>query len=162
TVGLGASLLGVTGVLAAATAADARTRYAAPLVVLPTGPGLPAAALDRVARTPGVATEVSIVDTDVYAVAHRALRAQHALGLAGGALAYTLRSVVNTVAMAAGTRLAEYGRLRLAGAWRRQVLAMVAWEATGVTAAGVALGGTVAAVTVGGAWLSLRAPADAF
>jgi len=82
--------------------------------------------------------------------------------LAGVALAYTLLSVVNTVAMAAGTRLAEYGRLRLAGAWRRQVLAMVAWEATGVTAAGVALGGTVAAVTVGGAWLSLRAPADAF
>jgi putative ABC transport system permease protein len=76
--------------------------------------------------------------------------------LAGVALAYTLLAVVNTVLMAAGSRTGEFGRLRLAGAWRRQVLAMVGWEATGVTAVGVGLGALVTAVTVVGAWLALH------
>jgi putative ABC transport system permease protein len=301
TVGIGASLLGVTGVLVAASAADARGRYSAPLVVLPTGgAGLGRPALDRVAGTPGVAVTVAMIQTTVHVVAHRAVRATTATGidgaqagrvlrlgrvdgdpaalrgesiavgrgqaadlgwrlgdvvpvvladgqparlrvvalfdgsplaggillpaelardhdprpepdaalvaltagadpravsdalrpalaaqgavplqttawlarsadaqragmrlgagiLAGVALAYTLLAVVNTVVMAAGSRTGEFGRLRLAGVWRRQVLAMVSWEATGVTAVGVGLGAVVTAVTVVGAWLALRA-----
>lgn len=300
TVGVGASLLGVTGVLVAASTADARARYTAPLVVLPTGgAGLSQPALDSVAGAPGVAATVPLIQTTVQVVAHRAVRATGATGidgaraadvlrlgridgdpaslhgdavavprgqaaslgwrlgdrvpavladgqavrlkvvalfdgsqlgggillpaelardhdprpepdaalvavapgadpravagelrpaltaqgatslpssawlarsadaqragmrlgaeiLAGVALAYTLLAVVNTVLMAAGSRTGEFGRLRLAGAWRRQVLAMVGWEATGVTAVGVGLGALVTAVTVVGAWLALR------
>lgn len=301
TVGVGASLLGVTGVLVAASAADARDRYSAPLVVLPTGgAGLSQPALVRVAGVPGVAATVPLIQTTVHVVAHRAVRSTTATGvdgtrthdvlrlgrvdgdpgnlrgdavavargqaaslgwrlgdqvpvvladgqavrlrvvalfdgsqlgggillpaevarahdprpepdaalvtvtpgadprtvagdlrqalaaqgatalptsawlarsadaqragmrlgaeiLAGVALAYTLLAVVNTVLMAAGSRTGEFGRLRLAGAWRRQVLAMVSWEATGVTAVGVGLGALVTTVTVVGAWLALRA-----
>lgn len=301
TVGVGASLLGVTGVLVAASAADARDRYSAPLVVLPTGgAGLSRPALDIVASTPGVAAAIPLIQTTVHVAQHRAVRATTATGidgaragevlrlgrvdgdpgglrgdavavargqaaslgwrlgdrvhvvladgqaaqlrvvalfdgsqlgggvllpaelarqhdprpepdtalvalapgadpyaieselrpalaaqgatplatsawlarsadtqragmrlgaeiLAGVALAYTLLAIVNTVLMAAGSRTGEFGRLRLAGAWRRQVLAMVSWEATGVTAVGVGLGSAVTAITVVGAWLALRA-----
>jgi hypothetical protein len=73
-------------------------------------------------------------------------RAALALLLPGIIVAYPAGAVVNTVLIAAD-RAREFAVLRLVGATRRQVLAMMRWETLIVVAAGAPLG-----------WLAMAVP----
>ena len=81
----------------------------------------------------------------------------------GIALLYTGISLANTMVMATSDRVRELAVLRLAGATRWQVLAMVAGEALMVVAVGGVLGLLVAGLNLAGLWgalglLSVRSP----
>jgi putative ABC transport system permease protein len=69
--------------------------------------------------------------------------------------AFTALALANTQVMATLARADEFATLRLAGATRRNVLALVTWESVLVGAAGTLLGGAVAAVTLAGSSLAL-------
>lgn len=62
----------------------------------------------------------------------------------GLVLAFTAIAVVNTLAMSTAERLREFGRLRLAGATRRQVMRMLRFEALTVLLLATALGTGIA------------------
>ncbi|GAA4239549.1 FtsX-like permease family protein [Actinomadura meridiana] len=68
---------------------------------------------------------------------------------------YAVISLINTQALATAERRREFGLLRLVGATRGQILRMMAVEATLVAAAGIALGGLIAALTLVPAGLSV-------
>ncbi|MEW2559193.1 ABC transporter permease [Streptomyces griseorubiginosus] len=81
----------------------------------------------------------------------------------GIALLYTGISLANTMVMATSDRVRDLAVLRLAGATRWQVLAMVAGEALMVVAVGGVLGLLVAGLNLAGLWsalglLSVRSP----
>ncbi|GAA4573237.1 ABC transporter permease [Planotetraspora kaengkrachanensis] len=77
------------------------------------------------------------------------------LAVLGIILAYTAIALVNTLLMAASDHAAERGALRLLGATRAQVVRYVIGEALLVVTIGVILAGGVAAVSLGGLWVSL-------
>ncbi|TDC84789.1 FtsX-like permease family protein [Actinomadura sp. 7K507] len=68
---------------------------------------------------------------------------------------YAVISLVNTQALATAERRREFGLMRLVGATRRQILRMMAVEASLVAAAGIALGLLIAAFTLIPAGLSV-------
>jgi putative ABC transport system permease protein len=72
------------------------------------------------------------------------------LAVLGLALLYSSVAIGNTAAMGVGSRRREFGTLRLAGATRGQILAMVGWETWLATAIGIVLAGGAAAVTLAG------------
>ncbi|QKW34218.1 ABC transporter permease [Actinomadura sp. NAK00032] len=61
---------------------------------------------------------------------------------------YAVISLINTQALATAERRREFGLMRLVGATRRQILRMMAVEATLVAAAGITLGLLIAALTL--------------
>ena len=69
--------------------------------------------------------------------------------------AFTALALANTQVMATLARSEEFATLRLAGATRRDVLALTAWESALVAACGLLLGGAVAAVALAGSSLAL-------
>jgi putative ABC transport system permease protein len=71
--------------------------------------------------------------------------------LLGLALVYTVIAIANTLVMATRDRAGEFATVRLAGATRRQVLAVVAAEAALVTVIGATLAATVTGITAWGA-----------
>ncbi|TDD62777.1 ABC transporter permease [Actinomadura darangshiensis] len=68
---------------------------------------------------------------------------------------YAVISLINTQALATAERRREFGLMRLVGATRRQILRMMAVEATLVAAAGITLGLLIAALTLIPAGLSV-------
>ncbi len=86
----------------------------------------------------------------------------------GLVLAFTTIAAVNTLAMSTADRAGEFALLRLVGATRRQVLAMLRFEALAVAATALALGTAICLATLssfsagmaGGAGVSI-APAPA-
>jgi putative ABC transport system permease protein len=87
----------------------------------------------------------------------------------GLVLAFTTIAAVNTLAMSTADRAGEFGLLRLVGATRRQVLAMLRLEALAVAATALALGTAICLATLtafsagmaGGAGVSVDAAACA-
>ncbi|OHV56961.1 hypothetical protein BCD48_00770 [Pseudofrankia sp. BMG5.36] len=73
----------------------------------------------------------------------------------GMALVYTAIAIANTLVMATRDRAREFATVRLAGATRRQVLAVVGAEAVLVTGIGAALAAAVTAITAWGAQYGL-------
>ncbi|MEU8802669.1 FtsX-like permease family protein [Spirillospora sp. NPDC048819] len=68
---------------------------------------------------------------------------------------YAIISLINTQALATAERRREFGLMRLVGATRRQILRMMAVEASLVAAAGITLGLLIAALTLIPAGLSV-------
>lgn len=130
-----------------------------------------AAAVDRVdvrlppGTGPAVLRATGGTVTSVGAWAAPRTGPQTRLGLLvvlGIALLYTAISLANTLVMATSVRGAELRSLRLTGATRPQVLAVVAGEALLAVGVGAVLGAAVAAVNLAGlgaALASLSAPA---
>jgi putative ABC transport system permease protein len=77
------------------------------------------------------------------------------LAVLGLALLYSSVAIGNTAAMGIGSRRAEFGALRLSGATRRQVLAMVGLETWLATVIGLILAGCATAVTLTGVRIGL-------
>ncbi|MGW2178522.1 ABC transporter permease [Streptomyces sp. NPDC001732] len=100
------------------------------------------------------------------AATHPRTSAQTRFGLAvvlGIALVYTVLALANTLLMAGSVRSSELDALRLAGATRRRVLAVVAGETLFAVGLGALLGLAVTAVNlagVGAALASLSAPVE--
>ncbi|MEU0843550.1 FtsX-like permease family protein [Streptomyces sp. NPDC005962] len=69
--------------------------------------------------------------------------------------AFTALALANTVIMATLVRTGEFAMLRLIGATRRNVLALVAWESLVVAGCGVVLGAAVAAIVLSATSLAL-------
>ncbi|QGV82649.1 ABC transporter permease [Streptomyces ficellus] len=131
----------------------------------------PAAPVDRVdvrlphGADPAVlrADGATVTPVDVWAAPRTS--SQTRLGLLlilGIALVYTALALANTLVMATSVRGGELRALRLTGASRGQVLAVVAGETLLAVAVGAVLGAAVAAVNLAGlaaALASLSAPA---
>ena len=73
------------------------------------------------------------------------------IAIVGLAALYSAIAVVNAVVIAAADRREEFAIARLSGLSRAQVIRAALWESLTVTAAGVLLGGAVAAGSVTGA-----------
>ncbi|RNF91579.1 ABC transporter permease [Streptomyces botrytidirepellens] len=69
--------------------------------------------------------------------------------------AFTALALANTVVMATLVRTGEFAMLRLIGATRRNVLALVAWESVVVAGCGVLLGAAVAGIVLSATSLAL-------
>ncbi|QEU90366.1 ABC transporter permease [Streptomyces kanamyceticus] len=74
--------------------------------------------------------------------------------------AFTALALANTLVMATLVRAGEFAVLRLAGATRRDVLALVAGESSVVAACGLLLGGGVAAVVLAATSVALSGGVD--
>ncbi|MET9469337.1 ABC transporter permease [Streptomyces sp. NPDC006544] len=92
---------------------------------------------------PGVAV-LSAAEADGARAQRQAAGAEINLLAMGLVLAFTAISVVNTLAMSTAERLREFAMLRLTGATRRQVRAMVRVEALAVLLMGAVLGSGIA------------------
>ncbi|MGW6691483.1 FtsX-like permease family protein [Streptomyces sp. NPDC054961] len=92
---------------------------------------------------PGVAV-LSAADADGARAQRQAAGAEINLLAMGLVLAFTAIAVVNTLAMSTAERLREFSMLRLTGATRRQVRAMVRVEALAVLLMGAVLGSGIA------------------
>ncbi|GAA0999524.1 ABC transporter permease [Acrocarpospora macrocephala] len=116
-------------------------------VYLALAPGAERAVEDAVRPLGGTLTStgkhLSTVDAEFDTLSRLAL-----LAIVGMAVVYTAISIVNVQLMAAGERARELAMLRLAGATPRQVLLIVAHEATLVGVAGGLLAGGVTAATL--------------
>jgi putative ABC transport system permease protein len=127
-----------------ATSVYARLRPGASLA------GLRAAAAAGGARVAPTRQYLTAVTTQQQRLNDAALAT--VLGLA---LLYSWIAIGNTAAMGTATRRRELGALRLAGATRRQVLAMLGWETWLGTAIGLLLAAVAAAVTLTGVRMCL-------
>ncbi|MGP3985791.1 FtsX-like permease family protein [Streptomyces sp. 3N207] len=97
------------------------------------------AALGKVTDASGYAVEQN-TDREVGAWANYVMA-----GVLGG---FAAVAAVNTLVMTVLDRRRELATLRLVGSTRRQVLRMLRWESLLVSAAGVALGTTIAMITL--------------
>ncbi|MDH6130880.1 putative ABC transport system permease protein [Kitasatospora sp. MAA4] len=115
-----------------------------------------AAALDRAARGTGARV---LLPAQVAAGTRDANVEQSRTGLElilGLGLVYAVIALANTLVMTVADRRRELALLRLAGATRTQVVAVVTVEALICVGAGALLGALAAAVSVGGSWAALR------
>ncbi|MGW3952460.1 ABC transporter permease [Streptomyces sp. NPDC004752] len=103
------------------------------------GDAEPLAALGKVTDASGYAVEQN-VDRELGAWANYMMAA-----VLGG---FAAIAAVNTLVMTVLDRRRELTTLRLVGSTRRQVLRMLRWESLLVSAAGVALGTTIAMITL--------------
>ncbi|MBL7523445.1 ABC transporter permease [Frankia sp. CNm7] len=114
----------------------------------------PGASLEQV-RAAAAAQAATVADTGSYLSAAGEQEArvgrQASVAMLGLSLVYTGIAIANTLVMATRDRAREFATLRLAGATRRQVLAVVGVEAVLVTCVGVLLAVAVTAVTALGA-----------
>jgi len=119
-----------------------------------------AVAADVAAATGGVGTVAAAGDYLSAAGAQQArTNRQASVVLLGMALLYTAIAIANTLVMATRDRSREFATVRLAGATRRQVVAVVAAEAVLVTGIGAALAAAVTGITAWGAQHGLAAVA---
>jgi putative ABC transport system permease protein len=119
-----------------------------------------AVAADVTAATGGVGTVAAAGDYLSVAGAQQArTNRQASVVLLGMALLYTAIAIANTLVMATRDRSREFATVRLAGATRRQVVAVVAAEAVLVTGIGAALAAAVTGITAWGAQHGLAAVA---
>lgn len=103
------------------------------------GDAKPLAALGEVTDASGYAVEQN-VDRELGAWANYTMAA-----VLGG---FAVIAAVNTLVMTVLDRRRELATLRLVGSTRRQVLHMLHWESLLVSVAGVALGTTIAMITL--------------
>jgi putative ABC transport system permease protein len=103
------------------------------------GDAKPLAALGEVTNASGYAVEQN-VDRELGAWANYTMAA-----VLGG---FAVIAAVNTLVMTVLDRRRELATLRLVGSTRRQVLHMLHWESLLVSVAGVALGTTIAMITL--------------
>ncbi|ONH26993.1 FtsX-like permease family protein [Pseudofrankia asymbiotica] len=135
----------------------------ATVVYLRLTPEAARSAADRAGVAAAVATATGgvgkTVGTDEYLSAANAEQAranrQASVVVLGMALVYTAIAIANTLVMATRDRTREFATVRLAGATRRQVLAVVGTEAVVVTGVGAALAAAVTGITAWGAQYGL-------
>lgn len=113
------------------------------LVAGPAGPQEREVLASALREYPGVAV-LSAAEADGARAQRQAAGAEINLLAMGLVLAFTAIAVVNTLAMSTGERLREFAMLRLTGATRRQVRAMLRVEALAVLLMGAVLGSGIA------------------